>query len=211
MPGGQFTNLKEQAKSISIGEKKWDLIAKTYAEVNLMFGDIIKVTPTSKVVGDMALFMIANDLSAEGEPISTALQVSDTKVELGKDVVPTTDIFVLSEDLSYQTLIVGRGDGSDVNSQFKNKNYRLIGNNLESIRLYEIYKDNLNRYVLVFDRDLSLSGVSVGSNLGFTLFRLLVSHIDWICTVKPYFCSKNIFRTQAKENSLEICSINITI
>ncbi|MBT4951420.1 MAG: pyruvate carboxylase, partial [Pelagibacteraceae bacterium] len=65
MPGGQFTNLKEQAKSLGISTDKWGLVANMYAEVNKMFGDIIKVTPSSKVVGDMALYMITNDLSPE--------------------------------------------------------------------------------------------------------------------------------------------------
>ena len=65
MPGGQFTNLKEQAKSLGIATDKWGLVANMYAEVNKMFGDIIKVTPSSKVVGDMALYMITNDLSPE--------------------------------------------------------------------------------------------------------------------------------------------------
>jgi pyruvate carboxylase len=65
MPGGQFTNLKEQARSLGITTDKWGLVANMYAEVNKMFGDIIKVTPSSKVVGDMALYMITNDLSPE--------------------------------------------------------------------------------------------------------------------------------------------------
>ena len=65
MPGGQFTNLKEQARSLGISTSKWGLVAKTYSDVNQMFGDIIKVTPSSKIVGDMALFMIANDLTSE--------------------------------------------------------------------------------------------------------------------------------------------------
>jgi pyruvate carboxylase len=65
MPGGQFTNLKEQAKSLGITTDKWGLVANMYAEVNKMFGDIIKVTPSSKVVGDMALYMITNDLNPE--------------------------------------------------------------------------------------------------------------------------------------------------
>ena len=64
MPGGQYTNLREQARSMGL-EPRWPDIAKAYAQVNLLFGDIIKVTPTSKVVGDMALFMVANDLSPE--------------------------------------------------------------------------------------------------------------------------------------------------
>jgi len=65
MPGGQFTNLKEQARSLGITTDKWGLVANTYAEVNKLFGDIVKVTPSSKIVGDMALYMIANDLSKE--------------------------------------------------------------------------------------------------------------------------------------------------
>ncbi len=65
MPGGQFTNLKEQARSLGITRDKWGNVAKMYAEVNKMFGDIIKVTPSSKVVGDMALYMITNDLTPE--------------------------------------------------------------------------------------------------------------------------------------------------
>ncbi len=62
MPGGQYTNLREQARSMGI-EHRWDDIAEAYAQVNLLFGDIVKVTPTSKVVGDLALFMVASDLT----------------------------------------------------------------------------------------------------------------------------------------------------
>ena len=54
MPGGQFTNLQAQARSLGLSES-WSDVAHTYAEVNQMFGDIVKVTPSSKVVGDMAL------------------------------------------------------------------------------------------------------------------------------------------------------------
>ncbi|MEO6436492.1 MAG: pyruvate carboxylase, partial [Tepidisphaeraceae bacterium] len=53
MPGGQFTNLKAQAKSLGL-EDRWHEVAETYAQVNQLFGDIVKVTPSSKVVGDMA-------------------------------------------------------------------------------------------------------------------------------------------------------------
>ncbi|MHA3915931.1 pyruvate carboxylase [Halovulum sp. GXIMD14793] len=62
MPGGQFTNLKAQARSMGL-EEKWPLIARTYAEVNQMFGDIVKVTPSSKVVGDMALMMVSQGIT----------------------------------------------------------------------------------------------------------------------------------------------------
>lgn len=62
MPGGQFTNLKEQARSLGL-EMRWHEVAQAYADVNRMFGDIVKVTPSSKVVGDMALMMVSQDLS----------------------------------------------------------------------------------------------------------------------------------------------------
>ena len=64
MPGGQFTNLKEQARSLGL-EERWHEVAETYAEVNQMFGDIVKVTPSSKVVGDMALAMVSAGLNRE--------------------------------------------------------------------------------------------------------------------------------------------------
>jgi len=63
MPGGQYTNLREQARGLGI-EREWPKVAATYAEVNEMFGDIIKVTPSSKVVGDMAVYMVTSGLSA---------------------------------------------------------------------------------------------------------------------------------------------------
>jgi len=73
MPGGQYTNLKAQARSLGL-EERWPTVAKTYAEVNQMFGDIVKVTPSSKVVGDMALMMVTQDLTRE--------QVEDPKVDV---------------------------------------------------------------------------------------------------------------------------------
>ena len=62
MPGGQFTNLREQARSLGLSER-WHEVASAYAEVNRMFGDIVKVTPTSKVVGDLALVMVSGGLT----------------------------------------------------------------------------------------------------------------------------------------------------
>ncbi len=62
MPGGQYTNLREQARSLGL-ESRWHDVAKSYAAVNRMFGDIVKVTPSSKVVGDMALMMVTSGLS----------------------------------------------------------------------------------------------------------------------------------------------------
>ncbi|MGC9943281.1 MAG: pyruvate carboxylase [Verrucomicrobiota bacterium] len=63
MPGGQYTNLKEQATSMGVANR-WPEIARTYAEVNQLFGDIVKVTPSSKVVGDMALFLFSRGIKA---------------------------------------------------------------------------------------------------------------------------------------------------
>ena len=64
MPGGQFTNLKAQARSLGL-EERWGDVAKTYADVNQMFGDIVKVTPSSKVVGDMALMMVSQGITRD--------------------------------------------------------------------------------------------------------------------------------------------------
>lgn len=64
MPGGQYTNLEQQAKAVGL-EGRWDEVKHMYAVVNRMFGDIVKVTPSSKVVGDMALFMVQNGLTEE--------------------------------------------------------------------------------------------------------------------------------------------------
>jgi pyruvate carboxylase len=63
MPGGQYTNLYEQAQSLGLSDR-WEEVCRAYADVNRLFGDIIKVTPTSKVVGDMALFLVANNLQS---------------------------------------------------------------------------------------------------------------------------------------------------
>ena len=62
MPGGQATNLLQQAKSLGLGDR-WPEVCDTYAQVNQLFGDVVKVTPTSKVVGDLTLFMLANSLT----------------------------------------------------------------------------------------------------------------------------------------------------
>ncbi|MBL8443420.1 MAG: pyruvate carboxylase [Zoogloeaceae bacterium] len=74
MPGGQYTNLREQARAMGL-EHRWPEVSQAYADVNQLFGDIVKVTPTSKVVGDMALFMVANDLTP-AEVLDPAREIS---------------------------------------------------------------------------------------------------------------------------------------
>ena len=64
MPGGQYTNLFQQARALGLADR-WSEVCKVYADVNQLLGDIVKVTPTSKAVGDLALFLIANDMSAD--------------------------------------------------------------------------------------------------------------------------------------------------
>ena len=73
MPGGQYTNLRQQARATGL-DSKWPQVVDRYAEVNQMFGDIVKVTPSSKVVGDMAIFMVSRGLTAQ--------QVQDPDVEI---------------------------------------------------------------------------------------------------------------------------------
>ncbi len=87
MPGGQFTNLKEQARSLGF-DSRWSEVAEAYRAANDMFGDIIKVTPSSKVVGDMALMMVAQDF--------TAAEVLDPNIDVN---FPTSVIEMLRGDL----------------------------------------------------------------------------------------------------------------
>ena len=82
MPGGQFTNLKAQARSMGL-EERWHEVAQAYADVNQMFGDIVKVTPSSKVVGDMALMMVAQGLSrTEVEDPKTEVAFPDSVIDM---------------------------------------------------------------------------------------------------------------------------------
>ncbi|MBU2961792.1 pyruvate carboxylase [Citreicella sp. C3M06] len=82
MPGGQFTNLKAQARSMGL-EERWHEVAQTYADVNKMFGDIVKVTPSSKVVGDMALMMVSQNLTrAQVEDPATDVSFPDSVIDM---------------------------------------------------------------------------------------------------------------------------------
>lgn len=77
IPGGQYTNLQFQAYSLGLGEFFED-VKKAYREANLLLGDIIKVTPSSKVVGDLAQFMVQNKLTAD-DVLSKAEELSFPK------------------------------------------------------------------------------------------------------------------------------------
>jgi pyruvate carboxylase len=64
MPGGQYTNLYQQARALGLADR-WQEVCRAYAEANQLLGDIVKVTPSSKAVGDLALFMVAGGLNAD--------------------------------------------------------------------------------------------------------------------------------------------------
>ena len=91
IPGGQYSNLRPQASALGLANR-FDDVKKMYEKVNKMFGNLIKVTPSSKVVGDMAIFMVTNDLSPEdvmqrGQEISFPDSVIDFfKGDLGQPV-----------------------------------------------------------------------------------------------------------------------------
>jgi len=82
MPGGQYSNLQQQAKAVGLADH-WGEVKAMYARVNMMFGDIVKVTPSSKVVGDMALFMVQHHLTEEDVlKRADTLDFPDSVVEL---------------------------------------------------------------------------------------------------------------------------------
>ncbi|HVN46387.1 MAG TPA: pyruvate carboxylase [Steroidobacteraceae bacterium] len=81
MPGGQYTNLREQARALGIAEARWPEVARAYAEANELLGDIVKVTPTSKVVGDLALLMAGSGITRQ------QLLDPDTEVAFPESVV----------------------------------------------------------------------------------------------------------------------------
>ena len=82
MPGGQFTNLKAQARSLGL-EDRWHEVAQAYADANQIFGDIVKVTPSSKVIGDMALMMVSQGLSrADVENPDTEVAFPDSVIDM---------------------------------------------------------------------------------------------------------------------------------
>lgn len=84
MPGGQYSNLQQQAKGVGLDDR-WNEVKEMYRRVNDMFGDIVKVTPSSKVVGDMALYMVQNDLTEEDVyEKGVTLDFPDSVVELFK-------------------------------------------------------------------------------------------------------------------------------
>ncbi len=84
MPGGQYTNLKQQAEAMGLGGR-WPEVARMYADVNMAFGDIVKVTPSSKVVGDLALYLVSHEMRVsdlESLPAGHQLTLPNSVVDM---------------------------------------------------------------------------------------------------------------------------------
>ncbi|MFM2196605.1 MAG: hypothetical protein RLZZ505_37 [Verrucomicrobiota bacterium] len=129
MPGGQYTNLREQANAMALGHR-WREIARTYADVNQLFGDIIKVTPSSKVVGDMCMFLVTRGIKA----------ADVTKIKPGSIDFPESVIDMLSGGL-------GQPDGgwpADVQKVVLGPNHKITtkrpGELAEPVDLDEVAK-----------------------------------------------------------------------
>jgi pyruvate carboxylase len=141
IPGGQYSNLLPQATALGLLDK-FDLIKKRYVDVNEMFGDVIKVTPSSKVVGDMALFMVSNNLTSE-------------------------DVFAKGETLSFPESVISffRGDLGQPVGGFPKKLQKIIlkdkkpytnrpNAHLQPIDLDIEYAEFKKKYHSKFDREL---------------------------------------------------------
>jgi pyruvate carboxylase len=136
MPGGQYTNLKEQAASMGVSHR-WPEIARTYAEVNQLFGDIVKVTPSSKVVGDMALFLFSKG-------IKTADLVN---LEPGATPFPESVLDMLSGGLGWPTggfpenvqrVVLGEKRFKEAQAAFKAGK---VGNRAEPVNLDKLRRE----------------------------------------------------------------------
>jgi pyruvate carboxylase len=136
MPGGQYTNLKEQAASMGVSHR-WPEIARTYADVNQLFGDIVKVTPSSKVVGDMALFLFSRGI----KPIDVV------NLEPGVTAFPESVIDMLSGGLGWpdggfpeavQRVVLGEKRFKEAQAAFREKR---AGNRAAPVSLEKLRKE----------------------------------------------------------------------
>ena len=164
IPGGQYSNLKGQAIALGL-ETKFTEVTKMYAEVNQMFGDIVKVTPSSKVVGDMAQYMISNNLTVadvmeRGEDISFPESVkSFFRGDLGQPVggfPKKLQKIVLKDEKPYTNRPNAHLESIDFDKEFKSfkrKFKKGMGRNLEmtdflSYKLYpKVFTDAYNNHV----------------------------------------------------------------
>lgn len=140
IPGGQYSNLKQQATALGLGERIGE-IKHAYTEANRLFGDIVKVTPSSKVVGDMAQYMVANHLTAE-------------------------DVLVKGERLSFPDSVISffRGDIGQPEGGFPGRLQRIV------LKGQEAYTERPNAHLepLDLDTDFRRFRREFGEDLAFT-------------------------------------------
>lgn len=127
IPGGQYSNLRPQARGLGL-EDKFDTIKLNYAIANKLFGDIVKVTPSSKVVGDMAMFMTANnyteqDIFERGDAMSFPESVKGLmRGDLGQPeggFPKAIQKIILKDELPYTDLPNAHMQATDLQQEFE--------------------------------------------------------------------------------------------
>ncbi|GAC1446100.1 MAG: pyruvate carboxylase [Pyrinomonadaceae bacterium] len=162
IPGGQYSNLKPQAVALGLGEK-FDLIKKTFAEVNMLFGDIVKVTPSSKVVGDMAQFLVTNGFTV-------------------RDVLERGDVISFPE--SVKQLL--RGDLGQTQGGFPKKLQKII---LRDEKPYT-NKPNAHLTPLDLEKDFAVFKTTFGDNAKYTDY---LSYKMFPKVFEEYWTNYNIY------------------
>lgn len=196
MPGGQYSNLKQQATAVGLGER-WQEVCRMYAKVNMMFGDIIKVTPSSKVVGDMALFMVQNELTEEdiyqkGETLDFPQSVIDFfKGKLG---IPYGGFpaklqkIILRGGKMQKESIPENVNFEQMKQDMKAKHMPVVPEAITSYAIYpKVFEDYISRYkkygdLSVLDTLTFFFGMKPGEEIYVTIEpgKMLLIHLDSI-------------------------------
>ncbi len=162
IPGGQYSNLKPQAIALGL-EHKFEAVKKNYGIVNEMFGNIIKVTPSSKVVGDMAIFMTSNGFS-----------VDDIMEETGNHSFPESVVSFF------------RGDLGQPHGGFPKKLQKII------LKGEKPYKNRPNAHLKPIDFDLELKAFYKKFDKSLTELDFL-SYMLYPKVFEDYYIRKQIF------------------
>lgn len=196
MPGGQYSNLKQQATAVGLGER-WQEVCRMYAKVNMMFGDIIKVTPSSKVVGDMALFMVQNELTEEdiyqkGETLDFPQSVIDffkgkLGIPYGGFPEKLQKIILRGGELQKES-IPENVNFEQMKQDMKAKHMPVVPEAIASYAIYpKVFEDYISRYkkygdLSVLDTLTFFFGMKPGEEIYVTIEpgKMLLIHLDSI-------------------------------
>ena len=196
MPGGQYSNLKQQATAVGLGER-WQEVCRMYAKVNMMFGDIIKVTPSSKVVGDMALFMVQNELTEEdiyqkGETLDFPQSVIDffkgkLGIPYGGFPEKLQKIILRGGELQKES-IPENVNFEQMKQDMKAKHMPVVPEAIASYAIYpKVFEDYVSRYkkygdLSVLDTLTFFFGMKPGEEIYVTIEpgKMLLIHLDSI-------------------------------